>query len=286
MLTDLDLTLPTAYGIATYPAGATFGPRRLRDFEFVWIIEGDAEYRRAETLVPAPAGTIVLCRPEATDFFQWDPRHRTRHAYFHFDILATPGDWPERETWPLARLPEEGDILRPLFRHLLTWGRSGDPLQCRLTMANLLAAFLSGEIAAADVPQEALPEPVERATAYLHRRLEQDPAAAIGLAELAGAACVTPEDLCRLFKAATGRSPVETVRLALLDRAAVLLARSNYAVNEIAALCGFSSPFHFTRRFKEAYGQPPTDLRRAVQAGATPPTPRLLRGTARPDDVL
>jgi transcriptional regulator GlxA family with amidase domain len=80
-----------------------------------------------------------------------------------------------------------------------------------------------------------------------------------------------------LFNSATGRSPVETVRLARLDRAALLLARSNYSVKEIADFCGFSNPCHFSRRFKDAYGQSPTDLRRDIQAGATLPAPRLLR---------
>src|ERR1700752_3800704 len=31
----------TAHGLADYPPGATFGPRTLRDYEFVLIVEGD-----------------------------------------------------------------------------------------------------------------------------------------------------------------------------------------------------------------------------------------------------
>jgi transcriptional regulator GlxA family with amidase domain len=57
----------------------------------------------------------------------------------------------------------------------------------------------------------------------------------------------------------------------------MLLARSNYSVNQIAALCGFASPFHFSRRFTEAYGPAPTAVRAAVASGLTPPVPRLLR---------
>lgn len=274
---QIDVTPPTAFGVATYPAGAVFGPRHMRDYEFVWVIEGDAMYRWAAQEVDAPEGSVLLCRPDAVDFFRWDPHRRTRHAFFHFQLLAAPPHWPPQEFWPLLRLPAEDDILRPLFRHLLTWADRSDPLQCQLTIANLLAAFLSGAIATGDVPREALPEAVERAWSYLHRQLEQEPAAAITLDALANAACVTPEHLCRLFRATTGRSPIETVRLARLDRAAVLLTRSNYAIGEIATQCGFVSPFHFSRRFREAFGQSPTELRQATQAGATPPTPRLLR---------
>src|SRR5436190_7225761 len=32
-------------GVAVYPPGATFGPRQLEDFEFVWLLQGTAEWR-------------------------------------------------------------------------------------------------------------------------------------------------------------------------------------------------------------------------------------------------
>ena len=144
-------------------------------------------------------------------------------------------------------------------------------------MATLLTAFLSGETATGDVPHDALPPAVERALDYIHARLEEQPDAPISLAEIADAACATREHLCRLFATATGRSPAETVRLARLDQAAVLLARSNYSIGDIAAMCGFPNAFHFSRRFKDAFGQSPRALRQAVQSGHTPPTPRLLR---------
>ncbi|MGH3146065.1 MAG: helix-turn-helix domain-containing protein [Rubrobacter sp.] len=281
MLEELQLSRPISAGVATYPAGATFGPRAMRDFEFVWVIEGDTEYGRDGVTVPAPPGSVLLCRPGGTDFFRWDPDRRTRHGYFHFGIQALPSGWPPPESWPLVRPPVEGDVLRPLFRHLLTWADRGDPLLIHTTMAHMLTSFVTGEIAGRDVPRETMPEAVERAWKHIHDRMEEDPSASITLGDLADAACVSPEHLCRLFKRSTARSPVETVRLARLDRAAVLLARSNYSVAEIAGVCGFSSPFHFSRRFKDAFGESPRNLRQSLARGATPPTPRLLRPAGR-----
>jgi AraC-like DNA-binding protein len=278
---ELRVTPPRVAGVATYPAGATFGPRRLREYEFVWIIEGEVEYRWGRATVAAPPGAIVLCRAGETDFFRFDPRGRTRHGYFHFSILALPAGWPDPAGWPLVRRASDDDLLRPLFRHLLTWAGKGSALQCELTIAHLLTAFISGETAIGDVPREPLPAAVERALGHIHERLEREPDAGLCLADLARAAGVNREHLCRLFTAATGRSPMETVRLARLDRAAMLLARSNYSIGEIAALHGFASPFHFSRRFKEAYGCAPRELRRRLAAGETPPTPRLLRTTPR-----
>jgi AraC-like DNA-binding protein len=277
MSDELQLTHPTATGVASYPPGATYGARVMRDHEFVWLMEGDAEYQRGDQTVSAPAGSIVLCQPGATDFFRWDPKRSTRHGFFHFDILRLPTVWPTSDTWPLVRLTPEGDILRPMFRHLLTWSAAGDPELCQLTMKHMLTAFVLGQIETREVPRESLPAPVERALAFVETEFEADPAATITLEDLARAGEVTPEHLCRLFSASTGRSPAETVRFARLDRAALLLARSNYSIQEIATLCGFSSPFHFSRRFKEAYGQSPRALRESVREGGSPPMPRLLK---------
>jgi AraC family transcriptional regulator len=273
---ELRIDAPKSVGVVTYPPGATFGPRTGIDYEFVWIIAGDAEYRFGDVTSAAPAGSIVLCRP-GTDYFRWDPDQRTRHAYFHFNIHGLPKSWPRQEQWPLVRVLPEGDVVRPLFRHVLTWHRRGDELLQQITAAQILAAFVTGEVATREVTQDRLPDAVEMALHYLYETLDDEPSRPIGLDDLADAAAVTPEHLCRLFKSATGLSPAETVRLARLDRAAVLLARSNYAIGQIAELCGFASQFHFSRRFKEAFGVSPRDLRKQLAQGMTPPLPKLIR---------
>ncbi len=263
MLCDLEVSLPTGWGVASYPPGASFGPRRMQDWEFVWLMQGDAEYRWGEAAVAAPEGTVVLCRPGATDFFGWDPRRRTRHAFVHFGVERVPEDWPEWSDWPLVRAGEEDDILQSLFRHLLTWADSGDPEQCRLTLMTMLTAFRTGQRATGSLAREAWPPAVEAVCAFIVARLDDDPAAALPLPALAAQAGVTPEHLCRLFKAALGHGPAEAVRRARLERAAVLLARSNYTVGEVASLYGFASPFHFSRAFKQALGHSPSERRPA-----------------------
>ena len=260
------------FAVATYPPGASYGPRALRNWEFVWILHGDAVYTRGDSTVDAPVGSIVLCRPGATDFFHWDPIHSTRHAYFHFEIGGDfPATWPAPNDWPLVRNPSgDTDLLRPLFRNLMTWGNQGDQIQRQLIALSLVAAFVTGESESANVAlsRPGFPEPVERALAFIATQLDQTPDAPLSLGAIADAAFVTPEHLCRLFKAATGSSPSETVRLARLDRSVTLLCRSNFSVAEIATLCGFASPFHFSRRFKETFGQSPRALRDAVASGA------------------
>lgn len=263
--------------MAIYPPGATFGPRRMRDYEFVWIIEGDAQYHRDDQTWAAPAGSIVLCRPDATDAFTWDQKRQTRHAYFHFDVDAIPSDWPPREAWPVVVQPVAGDILLALFQHVLTHSERADTELTHHVVAAMLRAMITDQRTTAEPVSELPPDPVERAIGHIYRTFESNPAAELTLDDLAEAACVTPEHLCRVFQKAIDRSPMECVRLARLDRAAVLLSRSNYGVGQIAEMCGFASQFHFARRFKEAFDLTPTALRKAIRDGATPPLPRLIR---------
>ena len=157
MSDPLQLSPPSSPGLAVYPRGATFGPRMMRDFEFVWMVEGDAQYRWGDLIEPAPQGSVVLCRPGARDFFQWDKHRRTRHAYFHFQIQKSPASWGPPGSWPLVRPVVDGDLLRPLFRHLLTWHGKGDANLERLTMRHMLTAFVTGQHTCNDVPHDLLP---------------------------------------------------------------------------------------------------------------------------------
>lgn len=266
----------TGVHMATYPAGATFGPRRLRDWEMVWIREGDAEYRRDEVPHSAPEGSLVMCQPGAVDAFVWDRQRRTRHGYFHFTLTGElPEGWGPLATWPVVRVAGgANDLMVTLFRHLLAWDAAGDRVQRGFVAQALLAAYVTGQGGMNGAGDTGLPEPVALALRYIEQRLDEDPAARIPLADLARAACVTPEYLCRVFGRSVRRSPVETVRLARLDHAVRLLAHTNYGVGEVAALCGFECPFHFSRLVHTTYGHSPRGLRRALAAGEPIPESR------------
>lgn len=270
------LSDPIIHGLATYPPGATFGPRRLRAFEFVWLIDGDCRYEWDGRSVRAPQGSIVLCRDGALDGFEWDPERWTHHAYVTFEVLREPPELPLIADWPVVATPSEGDAIRPLFRELL--GRAGDFRGChdRLTLAHMLSSFVRGLTGSRALTRAPVPAAVAAARSHIWTTLERDPAARIPLDELARAANVSAAHLCRLFASSTGHSPVQTVRLARLDRAATLVARSNLSIGRIAQLCGFGDPYHFSKRFKAAFGASPTKVRRQVRAGLVAPLPRLL----------
>ncbi|HYE04125.1 MAG TPA: helix-turn-helix transcriptional regulator [Planctomycetota bacterium] len=277
---DLELDLPDVAGIAVYAPGMCFGPRAMHEYELVWMIEGDAQYRRGERTVEAPEGSLVMCRPGATDFFRWDPLRRTRHGFFHFHIRRLPRHWPAPDDWPLVRARPDGDLVRMLFRTFTTWSESRREV-AHLAAEQLVAAFVFDALSVRDIPSAPLPEPVERAWSAIHRRLDDDPSAPIALADLAREAGVGAAHLCRLFTRATGRSPLRTAALARVDRAAALVTRGDEPFAAIAARLGYANQFHFSRAFRRAYGRSPTTARADAQLRGIP----LLHGAALPPRV-
>src|SRR5215203_2036804 len=90
-------------GVAIYPPGATFGPRRLEDFEFVWLLQGTAEWRYGQGGIALGPSSLLLGRPGMTDSFLWDRNRPTRHGYLHFQLDERPATLPDPARWPLVR---------------------------------------------------------------------------------------------------------------------------------------------------------------------------------------
>ena len=65
----------------------------------------------------------------------------------------------------------------------------------------------------------------------------------------------------RKIKALTNFSPVELLRDMRLQRARMLLASTEKSVSEIAYETGFSTPAYFTKCFRDAFGETPSDFR-------------------------
>ncbi|HEX7871310.1 MAG TPA: AraC family transcriptional regulator [Sphingobium sp.] len=108
--------------------------------------------------------------------------------------------------------------------------------------------------------------PVSAFSAYrLHHimgRIQQRPQDSHTLEEMATQAGVSPTHFCRIFRKATGVSPHQYVMRARLGRAQELLVQSDMALATIADFLGFTSQSHFTRAFRQLFGEPPSDFRK------------------------
>lgn len=93
---------------------------------------------------------------------------------------------------------------------------------------------------------------------YIHTHLNQP----LGIGELASAAGYSEGHFSRCFKQITGYLPHKFIRLARIEKARELLSISELSVEEISEKCGFSSPSHFIKQFKEQEGATPKQFRK------------------------
>jgi len=80
---------------------------------------------------------------------------------------------------------------------------------------------------------------------------------------------VTRRQLERLFGAALRDTPTHFYLQIRLDRARELLQQTDMSVTSVCVACGFESPSHFSRRYRERFGTSPRQDRRA-HSGSPP----------------
>ncbi|HEY0333693.1 MAG TPA: AraC family transcriptional regulator [Stenotrophomonas sp.] len=97
------------------------------------------------------------------------------------------------------------------------------------------------------------PPAVTRAIEYIERHLCET----VGVHQLAAAACMSRFHFARVFRRATGYSPMEYLRHRRIEQAQVLLLEGRHKVSEIANDLGFFDQSHFVRRFRRATGCTP-----------------------------
>ena len=271
MLPSPELLVPTAVrtpGTALYPAGSRIGPRLLEDFELVLVLAGSAEltlHDRQEALHP---GSWVLARPGDRDTYVWDRARLSRHLYVHFDLTPAldVSGWPQVRHWPAET------VLAGQFRHLVRLGaergveeRDARSAAVRLGLGALLAVVVGGCV---QHPEPARPQddPLRRAVSYVRRRWDADGLVPVTREELAAAASVSVGHLARLFRAEYGCGPARGLELVRLARGLVLLRSGGMTVREVGAAVGFADQYHFSHRFRAAYGLSPTAYRAAAPA--------------------
>ena len=97
-----------------------------------------------------------------------------------------------------------------------------------------------------------------QATDYINDNLARK----LTLAEIAGAAHMSPHHFARSFKAATGLSPHQYVIHRRVERAKTLLADTDLTTAEVAAAVSFSNPSHLAHHVRRLLGVSPGALRR------------------------
>lgn len=267
----------TSIQLADYPAGATYGPRRLQDYEFVWLLRGSAQWTVVgpatepdEQAAPPTthllrAGQLALSRAGAIDSYQWDPQMDSTHAYVHFRLRTA--DLGDERDWPAVRSLAAWPVLSGICSYLLDLAIQPSPAARRRIdhlVGVLLDVFVAGPVIEIE---DALPAQLAVLVDGVRDAWGREGVRIVTTDELAAAGNVSAGHLFRLFREHFGCGPARALELIRLSRAATALQRSNATIADIAHRSGFANPYHFSRRFASVYGMPPGAFRRQPDPG-------------------
>lgn len=173
-----------------------------------------------------------------------------------------PGDF--------GRIPTEQDALvlrsgRPIIERLeLFWRRPHVPvwgltskLPIRDKQKRIIGLIgISKDLTTLVAPQD-VPDNVAQALSYLESAFAQ----AIGPSSLARKAGMSSARFARIIKRIHGISPMQLITKTRISAASRQLMETNSSVAQIAHECGFADHSAFTRAFRSATGNTPTEFR-------------------------
>ena len=93
---------------------------------------------------------------------------------------------------------------------------------------------------------------------YIRENIESP----IKIADLTEILYVSREHLIRLFKTTTGKTPLEYITDAKIQKAMTMLEENRYSVSEISEKLGFANPSYFSKIFKQKLKMSPSEYRK------------------------
>lgn len=251
-------TSRTYFGQVRYQAGGYCGKRVQRDYQLVVIHSGSCEVTVNGATSDLPIGYVGLFLPGQTELFQFSKTKETRHSW----CCLRPRNVAPALAKALRKAPQLAP-LSPLFERVLAatleLGISSETTSAAVVDhlgLSLFSEYLRCcELSSSKVPMD---KPVAKSVHYMEEHFGQDDCLARACAN---AAC-SRTALIRKFQTSLGQTPGRYLWQLRTEKGLGMLRNSGLTVAEIAELCGFSNPFHFSRRIRATTGISPREVRR------------------------
>lgn len=245
--------------------GYELEPRTLSTHNFIYPQIGNVVWEIEGQPIEAQAGDL-LCVPRGKPHRGWSTTQKVRIVSLHvvpilpggqdgFELAGPPpllksvagtelGRWVENAGHYLTGNgpTPQGRKLLPGFAHLVSHGY-------------LLMAQERGLLEPCT-----LDPVIQEVLTYIHAEIDQ-PMDLAGITRRSG---YTPQYLNRLFVRTLGVTPLKIRQRIRLEQAATWLRETNWTAAAIAERLAFTDPAHFSRAFKQHYGQSPAAYRETL----------------------
>jgi AraC family transcriptional regulator, arabinose operon regulatory protein len=266
------------------PGFTVYRERGARNWMIALTVEGRAIYRVGEREFTAERGAMVLVSPGTMHHYFGTGDEYWEYWWAHFQPRPAWVTWwrelPERApgfyltSFAPELVRQAVDAFARVHRYALF--STVDTDEGRVVEGpSELGGAVGGELALNGIEQLLLLAVAELESRRRHspdprvqRILEvisTDPARQHSVEDLARLVSLSPSRLAHLFRRDVGDSIINVVVALRLRQAARLLEFTDRPIGTVAANVGFSSPYYFSRQFRQRFGVPPTTYRAHAQ---------------------
>lgn len=227
--------------------------------EIFYVAGGKGQFKIRDRLLPVSTGDLLIVNPnvEHTEMsLEANPME-----YLVWGVSGL--ELGNGETgYTLLHFKSSGEDILPLLRSTLTEMEKRLP-GYELICQDLLETVLIRLMRRPDFALSAAPTQSRgsKECAAVRRYIEGHFKENISLDNLADFAHVSKYYLVHTFNREYGVSPISYLISRRIQESKHLLANTNYSLNQIAQMLGFSSPSYFSQRFRKAEGITPMEYR-------------------------
>lgn len=223
----------------------------------MYTISGKAFYKTGSRISPLDAGDLWIS-PAGVPQYYWTEELWTC-LWFHLYDNTHWGDLRSKNA--AVAKPKNLDSLihavQGLIKESISVFRDSETLT--ESYSEIIGVYLDRDIIPNGAPQEDMTR--ERLLA-LWEHVNDDLGRAWSISDLSELAAMSPAALHRATLHHHGKSPMELVTDLRIRQAKRLLHGTNYTLEQIAPLIGYSSPFSLSRVFRRIVGMSPREFRR------------------------
>jgi len=248
-------------GCYTQAWGHHWERKALDEGVYIYCVAGKGLYRKGGKSWPVEPGELLYCFPNTHHEYKADDNDPWTIYWLHVSgrrIGLFEKHLELKQNKPVIQIgviPDIVNLFKLMFSFFATMNNDTNKLAIQSCAANILGAMAVA--AHSHRATQSYTDEISVAVNFMEESIMKQ----IDLKDIARQAGVSPFHFSRIFKKATGMSPISYFNQLKIRKACTLLAGSKLKIKEIAYQLGFDDPYYFSRFFKKIMGFPPEQHR-------------------------
>ena len=238
------------------PGREILRPKGREDFLLFYVAKGEETFYFDKAEV-ARAGSFVLYKPGEKQHHATRGSATSEFYYVHFQCASLP-DQIKLKTSHIYSVKADGQF-DSMFEEMIEEALQKKPdyeLICLSSLLRMLSIIQREQTQGNDTERSF--GSIANAVLHIKRHCESNQR----LEDYAAMCCLSKYHFSRLFKEATGASPIEYRNSIRIEHAKELLQNSYFSICEIGEMLGYTSASYFSDCFKKATGVSPAEYRK------------------------